>query len=320
MKPNLSCVVLTLLVMAAVAMPAYGGTTLLAHFPFNEGGTSAFAVNTGGGINTYVMTWEAPVPRPDTNPPGWNPWVDEGGGFSYITFVDSGNNILTLAGDPNWYGTFGGSNPLPDADRLNLRMEPAGAVEMWYRSDDFKSSLFSHEGNGGGAGPGGGNIAGLAIGSGYSSQAGNIAGTLSGNQNGGSSNGQVGGTTHFATGIGDVPAPLGDWTHVVLTWVENSHARLYVNGAQAGSDVPLDFTPNLGLFRSHMGLDGTAGTGSNSGSFYPNADVDEVKLWQGEMLASQALANFQAGRPVPEPAVLGLLSISALLIWRRRRA
>ena len=319
MKPRITYV-LALLVMAAVALPAYGGASLLAHFPLNEGGTSAFAISTAG-INTYVMEWGSAVPRPDTNPPGWNPWVDEGGGFSYITFVDSGNNNLLLQGDPNWYGTFGGSGALPDADRLNLRMEPAGAVEMWYRSNGaFKSSIMSHEGNGGAAGPGGGNIAGMAIGAGYTSAAGNIAGTLSGNQNGGSSNGQVGGTTHFATGIGDVASPIDVWTHVVLTWVENSHARLFLNGQQAGSDVALDFTPNLGLFRSHIGLDGTAGTGSNSGSFYPNADVDEVKFWQGEMPGSQALANFNAGRPVPEPAMLGLLSVSALLIWRRRLA
>ena len=84
---------------------------------------------------------------------------------------------------------------------------------------------------------------------------------------------------------------------MVLTWVENSHARLFLNGQQAGSDVALDFTPNLGLFRSHIGLDGTAGTGSASGGFYPNADVDEVKLWEGELLADAVLANFQAGRP-----------------------
>jgi hypothetical protein len=304
------------LAMGIGAVPAMGSATLLAYFPMNEG-SGNFVMSTGG-INTYLMQWE----QDTTDPAQHNPWRDDGGGFSYANWGDGGHNNLLLAGSPNWYGGYGGSGPLPDADRLNTRMEPAGAVELWYRSGTdqtgpFVAALISHEGNGGGA-MDGKNVNSMSIGAGYTSAAGNIAGVLAGNQTGGSHPSRL--VTHWETGIGDVPAPLGDWTHVVLTWIAESHARLYVNGELAGSEAAIDFTPSLGIFRSHMGLDGY-NAHSNAGGYYPNADMDDVKFWQGELSAGEVLANFQAGRLVPEPASLGLLlSVSALLIWRRRRA
>ena len=326
MTPLIKKVVLALLGLAVGGLQA-NAANLLAHYPLNEG-SGTFALDAQGPTN-YFMKWQSAVPHPDS---GFNPWVDEGGGFSYVTFDGNGSNLMVLAGDPNWYGNYNGSEAIPDADALNIRMEPAGAVELWYRDQDgvFDAALYSHEGNGAGDGPGGSNINTLAIGAGHTSAAGNIAGILAGNTIGGSygdgpPDGGLccaadAGSTDYLIGIGDVPAPVGEWTHVVLTWsVAEARARLFLDGEQAGSDAALNFTPVLSIFRSHVGLDGQS-TATNSGWFYPDVDIDEIKLWEGELLANEVAELHAAGRPVPEPASLGLLSISALLIWHRRRA
>ncbi|MAE67406.1 MAG: hypothetical protein CMJ18_24360 [Phycisphaeraceae bacterium] len=271
------------LALGVATLPA-GAATMAAHWDFNEG--SGFTANdvSGNGHNMEV---------PEANRPNIV-WGDDGGSFP--RFNGTGDYSFKLPGDPNWYGQAAPCCGFPPANTLDTQLEPAGSVAAWFRKgpNPLRGPIFSV--------PRGGAGHSLGIGGDVNSSN-QLAGSL-GNATSGD----------FVLDIGATPFPTdSDWHHVVLTWVGGSHADLYLDGVATGAQTALTFTPELSFFPSNLGSGAT-------NWFYFEGDIDEVSLWSGELSGGEVAALHAAGKPIPEPATLGLLGLGALLMLRRRKA
>ncbi len=251
--PRCPAMPIMLVVVLWVGLPARAAT-MAAHYDFNEGGGNVLHDVSGNGHDGNI---------------GSATWVAEGSGFSHLSF-DGIQNVIQLPAAPSFYGQISG-----DPNALDTQMEAAGSVEAWYktRGDVFQGAIISLD-RGGGA-------PSMAIGT-DTAGSGNIAASLANT-----------GSGRFLNPIGDVPAPLEQWTHVALTWNTGAgRARLYVNGAQAGSQANLSFNPELSFFPLTIGV-----APYSSPDFYFRGGVDEIKFWSGELSPGEVAAAYAADRP-----------------------
>jgi hypothetical protein len=106
----------------------------------------------------------------------------------------------------------------------------------------------------------------------------------------------------------------GNIYHVVTTWDSTSavnNGKIYINGVLDKQGSVTDNIANDAL-KLFLGRDDREGY--NSALF----TLDEVALYDHALTGSQVAAHFAAG--IPEPATLGLLSLGALALVRRRHA
>jgi hypothetical protein len=133
----------------------------------------------------------------------------------------------------------------------------------------------------------------------------------------------------FYTG-GDVYAYLGqtnnnihasaatdEWVHLTMTFdgtVEGNNFILYVNGVkQSEKDYLYDDVGNS------TGVSFDIGLNARNNAYY-DGDIDEVRIYDTALSASDVLATYEAGPVlIPEPTTLTLLALSGLCAARRRK-
>lgn len=103
----------------------------------------------------------------------------------------------------------------------------------------------------------------------------------------------------------NVPAVPTGWFHVALTG-QGANLALYINGV-------LESTATTGVAANFADSVGPAIGDDNSGGRYFTGGIDEFRIYDNTLTASEVLAL----ATVPEPASLVLVALGGLLVWRR---
>lgn len=99
------------------------------------------------------------------------------------------------------------------------------------------------------------------------------------------------------------PIPNGEWSHVAMTYDANAGAdnfRLYVNGILAGSMTA------TGTLKTNKGILFVGGDRYNR--YYDDVTIDELRLWNRALTASDILANMEHTLQGDEPGLAAYYS------------
>ena len=78
------------------------------------------------------------------------------------------------------------------------------------------------------------------------------------------------------------------WHYAMVTY-DHANVKLYVDGSQAGPSVAASTTPDTGLQPLRIGAD------SQTSTNYFNGEIDEVRVWDRALSASEATAQYDSG-------------------------
>ena len=103
--------------------------------------------------------------------------------------------------------------------------------------------------------------------------------------------------------------------HLVISISSNGNLNTWVDGAQKLTDVDTNDLSNVTTAFEGVGATSWGDPGMNG-------NVNEFRIWSGELTGAEVGSNF-AGGPntlIPEPSGLALICLSGLVVLRRRRA
>lgn len=103
--------------------------------------------------------------------------------------------------------------------------------------------------------------------------------------------------------------------HLVISISPNGNLNTWVDGVQKLTDVDTNDLSNVTTAFEGVGATSWGDPGMNG-------NVNEFRIWSGELSAAEVGANFAAGPDnlIPEPSSLALILLSGLAVFRRRRA
>jgi hypothetical protein len=106
--------------------------------------------------------------------------------------------------------------------------------------------------------------------------------------------------------------------HLYSLTVSSTQLAFYVDGVQVGATMPLGTTTLSALSTSY----GYLGKGLYTGDVTVNGAIDEFRMYDNALSASQIAANFAYGpNVIPEPSTFALIALGmASLAFLRRRA